>query len=423
MTSRLPLPVIFYLIATILPVRFSLGSLQMTSLRLYLSFIIIPIVFAVLRAPSKGLRGLDLALLAFVLWMGIAMSQTSPQHSIEYAGAVGLELLGGYFIARHCITTHERFTALIKVLVALVVLTLPLAIFENLTGRAPLIELLRALPGVSSVVIVDIAPRLGLERAQVIFAHPIHYGLFASTIVAMAFIGLKCANWRVLGLASGILGSFLALSSGAFLSVVLQLFLIAWLLSFGPKRMAWWSLLAVMILCYLLIDLASNRSPVRVFFSYATFSAHNAYWRGIIFEWGMVNVAQNPIFGLGLNDWIRPTFMRSGSMDNFWLVIAVRFGLPGFALLAGVYLAGFFRVCRAPLPPDIQPLKRAWLICFLGLTFTLCTVHIWTSIFSYVFFLFGAGLWMLTPQEKTQKASQQPRRQRPVYTRFPTVPA
>jgi len=328
MTSRLAPPVLLYLAALLLPIRFTLGPLQMTSLRLFLLIMIVPLLIAVFKRASP-LKPIDLTLCAFVAWMAVAMSQTSPDHAIENTGAVGLELLGGYLIARLYICNRAQMTALAKLLIALVALSIPLAVFESATGRAPMIELLRALPGVSSVAIVDIAPRLGLERAQVMFAHPIHYGLFASSVVALAFVGLRDAhlNWRLLGLSAGILCSFFALSSGAFLSVLLQLFLIGWLLCFGPKRSAWLALVAVCVVAYILIDLASNRSPIRVFFSYATFSAHNAYWRGIIFEWGMVNVAQNPIFGLGLNDWVRPAFMRSGSMDNFWLVIAVRFGV------------------------------------------------------------------------------------------------
>lgn len=420
---RLPLPVLLYLAAMLLPIRFAVGPVQMTSLRLYLAVMIIPLLVALLRAPKSVGKRIDLTLLAFVLWVGLSMAQTTPTHAVENAGTILLELLGGYLLARRYIQNGDQFSALIKLLVVVVVATLPLAIFESMTGRAPMIELLQALPGLASVGIVDIAPRLGLERAQVLFAHPIHYGLFTSTVVALAFVGLQTRNglpWRVFGASAGILGSFLALSSGAFLSVLLQLFLIGWLLAFGARRPAWVGLLSVAAIGYLLVDLASNRTPVRVFFSYATFSAHNAYWRGIIFEWGMVNVAQNPVFGLGLNDWVRPAFMRSGSMDNFWLVVAVRYGIPGFSLLAAAYLAGLFKVGAQPQTAADRPLKIAWLICFAGLTFTLCTVHIWTSVFSYVFFLFGAGLWMLHPASQVT-AKPPPLRAPPRFTRFGPV--
>jgi len=45
-------------------------------------------------------------------------------------------------------------------------------------------------------------------------------------------------------------------------------------------------------------------------------------------------------------------------------------------------------------------LKTAWLFCILGLTFTLCTVHVWTAIYSYCFFLLGAGQWMANTSNK-----------------------
>jgi len=40
-------------------------------------------------------------------------------------------------------------------------------------------------------------------------------------------------------------------------------------------------------------------------------------------------------------------------------------------------------------------IRRAWGFSFVGLTFTLCTVHIWANIYSFVFFMFAAGVWMI----------------------------
>ena len=50
--------------------------------------------------------------------------------------------------------------------------------------------------------------------------------------------------------------------------------------------------------------------------TYFTFSTTSAYNRIIIFEYGSAEVMRNPIFGIGLGDWIRPVWM-SDSMDNF----------------------------------------------------------------------------------------------------------
>jgi hypothetical protein len=182
--------------------------------------------------------------------------------------------------------------------------------------------------------------------------------------------------------------------------MIMHIFFIVWGAIFLRTGKAWILLLILAAIAYVLIDLLSNRTPIRVFFSYATFSPHTAYWRGIIFDWGMRNVWANPLFGLGLNDWVRPSFMSSGSMDNFWLVMAVRYGIPGFLTIAAGYAIAMWRVGRCDFSGDAAMilLRRAWMFTFLGLTFTLCTVHIWTSLYSYVFFLFGAGMWFITAQ-------------------------
>ena len=130
----------------------------------------------------------------------------------------------------------------------------------------------------------------------------------------------------------------------------------------------------------------------------------------------------SPVFGIGLNDWVRPHFMHSGSMDNFWLVQAVRYGLPGFFTMAVGYAIVLWRVGRRDFDADprLWRYRRGWMFTFVGLTFTLATVHIWTSIFSYVFFLFGAGMWMLSVQPAGGgEAAAEPEAPRPSrYARF-----
>ena len=226
---------------------------------------------------------------------------------------------------------------------------------------------------------------------------------------------------------------FLSLSSGALLAMVMQLGLIAWAWMFRKTEARWAILLGLTALAYIVIDLLSNRTPLRVFMSYATFSAHNAYWRGIIFEWGIKNVfgdASEGIpsaiwFGIGLNEWIRPSFMRSGSMDNFWLVIAVRYGMPGFLLLAVGYLYGIWKVMRHDCGGDriLTNLRLGWVITFIGITFSLCTVHVWTNIYSFLFFLFGAGMWIVStvPGEagEADAAEGAAKTQTSRYSRFP----
>ncbi|GAG91244.1 unnamed protein product, partial [marine sediment metagenome] len=58
--------------------------------------------------------------------------------------------------------------------------------------------------------------------------------------------------------------------------------------------------------------------------------------------------------------------MHSDSMDNFWLVQAVKFGIPGFATLAGAVLLLMCRR-RNQLGPEPNALRLGWTVSMTGL--------------------------------------------------------
>jgi len=216
----------------------------------------------------------------------------------------------------------------------------------------------------------------------------------------VALKDLTKVMWRYATSATIALVGFLALSSGALTAIAIQIALIVWVTLFARYRYRWWLLVGLFAVAYVVVDLLSNRTPIDVFMTYATFSPHNAYWRSIIFDWGMKSVWAHPIFGIGLNDWVRPSFMYSGSMDNFWLVMAVRYGIPGFLLLVIGYVVSIAKIMRRDFDTNkrLTLFRRSWVFIILGLSFTLCTVHIWTNMYSFVFFFFGAGIWLITVQ-------------------------
>lgn len=398
--GTLPWQVRLYLLCLIVPLGFNAGSLAMTSLRVFLLLMIVPVTIRLLTGKYGRLHFADAMFFLHIGWAGVALAVNNPDQVIQQFGSVGMEFIGGYVIGRAYIRSPAQFTALCRWLVISVGILAPFALFETLTGRPILIELIERLPGLTSVLPVEAEKRMGLERVQAVFAHPIHFGLYCAVVMSMAFVGLKDAltdvtRWA----ASAMVGAvgFLALSSGALLAILLQLALFAWSRIFAPIWWRWWLLVGCFAFAYLVIDLLSNRSPIRVFMSYATFSAHTAYWRSIIFEWGMVNVWKHPLFGLGLNDWERPYYMYSGSMDNFWLVMAVRYGIPGFLTLLVGYVWTLAVVMGRDFRADpvLTQFRRAWVFTFIGLSFTLCTVHIWANVYSFCFFIFGAGMWLV----------------------------
>ena len=417
--SRLPFAVRLYLVMTVLPILLNVGSLTLSGQRVILLLLALPLAFNLVRGKYGRILWTDVFFFLHIAWATVAIAVNNPDRVIQNVGSAGIEFLGGYLVGRAYIRSADELVALARFLVFLVCCLLPLALFETVTGRPILMEMVGKIPGIESVEIVTIEARMGLERVQAVFAHPIHFGIFCCAVFSLAFVGLNgliSPARRYLFAAIIGLSVFLSLSSGALLPLLLQLFFVFWAYSLNRVRSRWLVLLGIFILIYITIALFSNRPPIKVFMSYATFSAHNAYWRGIIFEWGMINVWGSPIFGIGLKDWVRPFFMPSASIDNFWLAITVRYGIPGLALLVLGYFPALWSVARRNFDADhrIWLLRRAWVFTFAGLTLTLCTVHIWTSIYSFVFFLFGAGMWFLTiekpvPSQKSTLDEQGPK--------------
>lgn len=423
-------PVVWlYLITIIVPASLTMGPLLITALRGLMLVIIGPLLYGLFTGKYGRIYLVDGLFIFHIIWMGITLYVNTPEMMITQVGSLGIEFLGGYLIARAKIRTSEDFAALCRALVLIVCLTLPFAILETMTGRPLILEAISKLSGLRGVYINYQEPRLGLERVQLTFAHPIHYGLFCSVAFSFALIGLEKSYRLTLRIAAATIISlcgFLALSSGAFLAITLQMGLIAWSIIFARIRWRWWLLLSLAALAYITVDILSNRTPIMVALHYATFSAHTAYWRTLIFDWGMINVWENPIFGLGLEDWVRAWYMYSPTIDNFWLVLAVRHGIPGFMSIAIGYVLIIFYIMRRKFSHEhvLMYQRRAWVFTMIGLTFTLCTVHIWSNIYSFVFFIFGSGIWLIaTEEDNVSDSAATPNGNAPksriAYTRFP----
>ena len=106
------------------------------------------------------------------------------------------------------------------------------------------------------------------------------------------------------------------------------------------------------------------------------------------------------VFGIGFGDWLRPTWM-SDSMDNFWLLTAVRYGLPALLFLAAAIIVLALRQVRANAnDAEVNRHRMAWLAITIGIAVSGITVHLWNAVFAYFFFLIGSGAWMAYPAQR-----------------------
>ncbi|MBV5338799.1 MAG: hypothetical protein J0665_04460 [Deltaproteobacteria bacterium] len=392
----LPWQITLFLIALILPIEasFHIGPLRLTPYRVVLLFAIIPCYRRVFSGKAGQVIATDKLLIYFSLWMILALS---INHGIlvglQSGGILMLESLGTYLLARTFIRTEEQFCSLVKLLILLIIGISFFTIPEAITG----INLLRPHAG-------HISGRLGLTRAFGSFDHPILYGCFCASTISLAFFvstkkHLTRSSHTIRSLWMTVT-TFMSVSSGPIAAVTVQYILAAWekITRSIPGR--WGIFSFILVIMYIAIDLFSNRTPMKVILSYLTFSPTTAYGRLLIWEWGIYhNVVDHPLFGIGFDDWVRLSWM-SPSMDNFWLVNMVQFGLPAFIFLAAGILQLLSKVGKQTFSSmTMQSIKKGWLFSLIGLIIAGCTVHFWNSLYAWFFFLLGSGVWIISPCE------------------------
>lgn len=399
-----PFWVKLFLLSLVLPTEFSfsMAGLRFSPYRLVLLLAFLP---ALAKLLSKGFKKVALAdwlILFHVVWCFIVInSHHNLSLAMESGGVRILEVLGAYFIARAYIVDERSFYATSVFIFTLIFILLPFAIAESITG-VHMIKILSA-KIVGTSFYSNIQPRLGLTRAYTSFDHPILFGIFASSILGLVYYlrtpTLGYPRKLKARLAPSLVGTFLSLSSGAMSSMMTQLTLIFWEIKTRKMNSRWRLFSFLLIFFYIITDMISNRSAMKVFLSYLTFSAGTAYNRITIFDYGIQDVWRNPIWGIGFNEWTRPTWMHSVSMDNFWLLQAVTFGIPGFLSLAIPFIFMLSKNWKS-LSPRVIKLRTGWAISMIGMIISACTVHFWNNQFVYFIFFLGMGAWFLNIERR-----------------------
>jgi len=397
------LAALFY-ITLIMPPEFSvsLGGLRLSPYRVLLLLVTVSLLLRLMESRRQPPHAVDWMIMAHAGWAVLALGIFGGIGAgIESGGIYVVESLGAYLVGRVVITSVEEHRALLRfmvgVLAGMALLTLP----ESLTGTHLIREAARALMGGPGLPVIE--PRMGLDRAFGSFDHPILYGVFASSTFAAAYYVLnrERLGLRAAGLLALIGGStFLSLSAGPFVGLACQAVVIGWDRVTKGISLRWSAISGLLMLAWFAVSLGSNRSPIKVFITYAAFSPQSAYNRVLIWEYGTAEVGRHPLFGIGLGDWIRAPWM-SDSMDNFWLVTAVRYGLPALAFLLGAIVVLAIRQARTSAhDAELNRHRMAWLAIMIGFAISGITVHFWNSLFAYFFFLIGSGVWLSHPQRR-----------------------
>ncbi|SHF86272.1 O-Antigen ligase [Loktanella atrilutea] len=415
---------ILFMITLLTPIAFEIAGVRLSPNRIFLLIVIFPYAARIISGQIGRFTAVDLLFVLHGVWIFIALIAVHGTNRIPFAAITAVELIGGYFVGRVLIRDITGYRLLFRIMMIALIVLLPFALVEAVTGKLIIPDLLR--PVFQTPFRGDSAyGRMGLERVYVVFDHPILWGLFCSLTLAN-FIKMARGNLLKIGFGASlsIFTTMLSLSSAPLMACGLQLSMLAW----GWIMRGRWKLLLILtVVGYVVIDLLSNRTPVTILIDTLTFNPGTGYTRIAIFDAGWAAVKGSPFFGIGFNDWPRP-FWVTASVDNFWLLTAMRYGFVGVSFLVLALLSHFVLMARARITdPQALAIRIGHAIALAGISFTMVTVHVWGTMSVFVMFYIGAGAWMYAyaPQDGHDDITAQTEvaASGPLYSRFAPRPA
>ncbi|WP_276946486.1 O-antigen ligase family protein [Haematobacter massiliensis] len=417
--ERAPWPIVVMLICVIMvPIEFSFraAGLFLTTSKLcmiVMTFVILP------KLPSLKMQSYDWLIVAHALWTATALILLYGTGSgIQSSGFYLLEFLVVYLVARIYLRTPGQIKATVNVLFIMVAVSAAFAIPEGLTGRPIVHEIARAMTG--NYYPLNHETRMGIFRAKSFFEHEILYGVFvASTLALVWFTSTpEQRSWKapLIGIAT-----FFSASSAPLMIFTLQIWLLL-LERFTRHIKNRLMVIGGVIGAFLLmVDTFTGRGVIGIITMLAL-NPSTAWNRRLIWEFGIDDVLRYPFFGFEPITYSRPNYLGA-SVDNYWLLIMMRSGIPALVFLFLGMLLIWLAIARLGNKNDlIVRLRNGWGMAILALLLTGATVAFFGKLQPLFSFFIGFGAALANcyrPEEETptEKVAE-PVRRGPVFSRF-----
>lgn len=373
---------VLVIIAVVMPpgFGFSLGGVVLNPMRMLAIFLLF-FMFKEYIEDRRLRSKLDFFAFLHLLFVTTAVGVNHGVGRAVESGCVYLlEFLPFYLFGKGLILNPRRLTYFLRGIFTSVLILIPLALIETLTSYNLYYDLFNV-----PYYIVD-APRFGLDRASVTLPHPILFGLYMSMFSGFFLIVFGSNIRRYLLYFTGV---FTSLSSAPFLSLLTQWSLLLWRRFFDSYEQSFRRLLVLIIIGYVILDIIVNRPVLHLIIEAIAFNPQTAWYRLAIWEHGSENVEANPWFGIGFSDWARPGWMVSDSVDNFWLLTAMRYGLPALICLFLPIIVTLYRIMNNKA---LYYQKAGWIVSMIGILIVGATVHFWMGVFSLFVIMVGIGV-------------------------------
>lgn len=387
---------IIFLFGLAIPWIIPLGPMNLSVYRLVLLPIVLPCLWNWMRG-TLGFILPDFALLLYSIWAGIAVfAAHGGSAATQTSGIFFVETMGAYLLARRHVRDAAGFRGMVLVVMMVVFALSPFAMYEWITGDKPILSAMSTI--FPTVEITTMTPRWGFWRVQGPFSHSIEFGLFCTSILALTYLAWGhgasfVSRWLFTAWVAGT--AVFSMSSAPISCLVFQFMLIGYNRLLWRYRRRWTILWSIAIIGCLVVELGSDQGAVKFFISYFTFDPETGWYRVAIWDFGTASVLNHPLLGIGLADWERPRWMVSDSVDNFWLLTAMRYGIPALVLLLGSCIWMMIAVARAKSADRATEICRvAYLICMVTFLFVGATIHFSHAIYAWFMFVWGCGAWL-----------------------------
>jgi hypothetical protein len=405
---KTPLPIMLVILSFISPTELSLvvGDLRLSPHRVVFLLFIPFALYRLAMRPDCRLQLYDVPFFGLAIWQTSVFTWHAGSGGFAFGGSWALESLGAYLIARAYIRDLETLQATLRLIFVSIILAALIATLDTITGSYFVHEMLRKLLGGDPMPAVEF--RKGLARAASTFDHPIHYGTYCAAMFALMWMSEPDRTWRYIRAAGMTIAALLAMSSAPLLSLAMQLAMMGWNKSTDRIPLRTQMTLAIAVGLYLGVLMTAQRPPVQILISIATFDPWTGFYRMMIWEYGLENLWTSPWVGIGMADWVRPKWMYSSTIDAYWLVLALRSGIPALLLVVtGILLIGYGVVKRGQRSSDLlrRRMSAGWMISLIAICLLGATVHYWNVPHALLYFFLGLGSALADPRRVTTAAT------------------
>jgi len=367
----------------------------------------------------------DVLALVIGIWPIIAFTlNTGIGAGLESGGIQSLELTLPYFLIRFHVNTHKQRVSFSKILFLMVVVLFILGLPESILGRHFTHEIASLVTGSSYVGVYE--QRFGVWRTLGPTDHAIIFGTLCVIVLPAAITLAKYYPkfWILAALSVG--GTIMSASSAPILAMIVQLGMLAWARLTKGLRFRWWLLLSLFVLFYLVIDIVSNRDPIRVMFTYLLLNPQTGYARYYMwinsFEaatqsaWGFIvgYGYSTEIFSVINSSYWRNLLERT--VDSFWLVLMLRFGITLPALYLIFVVLVFTKSTKYVFGSHHRQYRhfmQAWFIIAFAMTLIAATVHFWgymACVYMMIMAVCAGGKRQKTDKRQTKMTVVRPRK-------------